>query len=191
MILETDLIRAALQVKADASEPREFLRCIHINEKHIEATDGKALVRMEHGQAVNVDILVNFTQEIPAEAEFSQFVLTEKPFVIHYNDAEEVIAYSYIELINSKYPQFDNVIPDSVTDKMPLIQSKLLALPYLLFECGAIGIQVSSKNSAVQFIFDALTNYRYGNPLLIVMPTYSDYFTEVQKILDNCLSEVE
>ncbi|EOE1542352.1 hypothetical protein ACJ9E6_000326 [Providencia rettgeri] len=188
MIFETSLIRAALMLTADANDSREYLHCIHINEKYIEATDGKAFVRMEHGQPIDADILVKFTQKIPANAEFSQIVLNEKPFVIHYDGTETAFASACIELIDSKYPQLDHNIPRVVIEKMPLISSRMLALPYLLFNSGAVGLQPSSETGAIRFIFDAFTNHEFGNPMLVAMPTHPDSFTAAQKSLDEYLS---
>ncbi len=49
MFIPTDILRAALLCVAGEKETREYLKGVYITPTHIKATDGRALVMMEHG----------------------------------------------------------------------------------------------------------------------------------------------
>ncbi|HHH1341049.1 TPA: hypothetical protein ACPZRY_004143 [Yersinia enterocolitica] len=97
MFIPTDILRAALLCVAGEKETREYLKGVYITPTHIKATDGRALVMMEHGCEVGNDIdgVFVFDGDIPdeaVEAEMTAIIADGGNwYAVHYDENEKPI----------------------------------------------------------------------------------------------------
>lgn len=180
MFFPTDILRAALHCVAGKNETREYLKGVYITPKHIKATDGRALVMMEHGADTDIDGVFRVIGDIPAEAEGTLIKTINAQWVaIHVNKDEKAVGHSLLELIEGKYPDFNKLLPDEPEpySGMPTFAADLLALPHLMFDGYApVKFKPYGKARPCVVILDAVTNRFYGNPLLVIMPMLDNAF---------------
>lgn len=195
MFIPTDILRAALLCVAGEKETREYLKGVYITPTHIKATDGRALVMMEHGCEVGNDIdgVFIFDGDIPdeaADAEITAIIADGSNwYAVHYDENEKPICSNMLELLDCKYPDFSKLLPaePEPCDEMPMFNAQLLALPYLMFRhgFGPVKFKPYGKGAPCQLLLDPATNHFYGNPLLVIMPLHSNTFELCQEVLNE------
>lgn len=183
MIFPTDILRAALHCVASESEPREYLQGVYITPTHIEATDGRAAVMMEHGADTDIDAVFLVKGEIPGSAEVTIIKhMDEGWMAIHSDENKEFVGFCELTLLDYRYPDFSKILPaePEPCDELPMFSAHLLALPYLMFgfEIGftAVKFKPSGKGGPCQLILDPGINRLYGNPILVIMPLRDNAF---------------
>lgn len=195
MFIPTDILRAALLCVAGESETREYLKGVYITPTHIKATDGRALVMMEHGCEVGNDIdgVFVFDGDIPdeaADAELTAIVADGSNwYAVHYDENEKPICSNMLELLDCKYPDFSKLLPaePESCDEIPMFNAQLLALPHLMFSCGfgVVKLKPYGKEAPCQLLLDPAINHLYGNPFLVIMPLRSSAFELCQEVLNE------
>ncbi|EPO8465798.1 hypothetical protein ACUH7A_003149 [Yersinia enterocolitica] len=192
MFIPTDILRAALLCVAGENETREYLKGVYITPTHIKATDGRALVMMEHGCNVGNDIdgVFIFNADIPDGAEGTIIMkMDDTWYAIHMLEDETPIAGVKIELLDCQYPDFSKVLPPEPEpcDELPMFGANLLALPYLMFAhgFGPVKFKPYGKGAPCQLLLDPATNHLYGNPFLVIMPLHDNAFELCQEVLNE------
>ncbi|MGH1531199.1 hypothetical protein [Yersinia proxima] len=195
MLIPTDILRAALLCVAGEKETREYLKGVYITPTHIKATDGRALVIMEHGCEVGNDIdgVFIFDGDIPdeaADAELTAIVADGGNwYAVHYDENEKPICSNMLELLDCKYPDFSKLLPaePEPCDELPMFNAQLLALPLLMFDrgFGSVKFKPYGKEAPCQLLLDPATNHFYGNPFLVIMPLRSNAFELCQEVLNE------
>ncbi|MGJ0626153.1 hypothetical protein [Xenorhabdus bovienii] len=190
MLIASDLLRAALicVAKGEDAEKRPQLSGVHITRKHLEATNGHALVRMELTENVinfddetDVDLIIRFCGDIPEKACFTDIQLGDEPKAFHLGEDEVVFSLTHLEIINGRFPDLDKNIPTEKQNVIPYFLAEYLAYPYLMFGRGAVLMEPSGMEAACRFRFGAFTNKLYGNPVFIVLPLYKDAFEAAEQ----------
>ncbi|CDG20548.1 conserved protein of unknown function [Xenorhabdus poinarii G6] len=188
MIIDTDLLRAALVcvAKGKNAETRPQLSGVHITRKHIEATNGHVLVRMELNEdsgtffddsdAADLDIIIRFCGDIPEKAHFIEIQLEGEPRAVHIDGNNTAFGFTRLEIINGNFPDLDKCIPTEKQNVIPHFRLEYLAYPYLMFREGAVLIEPSGMEAPCRFRFSPFTNRIYGNPIFIALPLYKDAF---------------
>lgn len=140
MFIFTDILRAALCCVADQNEERKYLQGVHITPTHIEATNGKAAVAMEHGSNAGIEAIFIVHGIIPDNADGTVIEIVDGSWVaLHYeaigDDGQQLVGSNTLELIECRYPDFSRLLPDNTAacDEMPMFASHLLALPDRMF----------------------------------------------------------
>ncbi|MGP2410185.1 hypothetical protein V2A84_11300 [Yersinia sp. 2553 StPb PI] len=195
MFIPTDILRAALLCVAGEEETREYLKGVYITPTHIKATDGRALVMMEHGCEVGNDIdgVFVFDGDIPdeaVEAEMTAIIADGSNwYAVHYDENEKPICSNMLELLDCQYPDFSKVLPPDPgpCEEFPMFTSQLLALPHLMFGSGfgPVKFKPYGKGAPCQLLLDPVTNHLYGNPFLVIMPLRDNAFELCQGVLDE------
>lgn len=195
MFIPTDILRAALLCVAGEKETCEYLKGVYITPTHIKATDGRALVMMEHGCDVGNDIdgVFIFDGDIPdeaADAELTAIIADGRNwYAVHYDENEKPICSNMLELLDCQYPDFSKVLPPDPEqcDELPMFGAQLLALPYLMFRhsFGPVKFKPYGKRAPCQLLLDPATNHLYGNPFLVIMPLHSNAFELCQEALNE------
>lgn len=190
MFYPTDILRAALHCVAGDDEPREYLKGVYITPTHIKATDGCALVMMEHGADTEIDAVFLVNGEIPDDAEGTAIMKFKgKWYASHIREDETVVGYSELELLDCDYPDFSKLLLDEPEpcDEMPMFAAKLLALPHLMFggNFGPVKFKPYGKRMPCVLELDPLTNHLYGNPLLVIMPLDDNAFELCAEVLND------
>lgn len=184
MFIHTDLLRAALCCVADETEARSYLRGVRITPTHIQATNGKAAVSMEHGTDTDIDDVFIVHGDIPDDADGTEIGIFDGVWVaVHYqsvgDNEEERVDCSWLEPVGGRYPDFDKLLPaePEPCDEPPMFASHFLALPYRMFgKCVPVKLKPYGPDAPCQLIVDPVTSRLYGNPLLIVMPLADNAF---------------
>ncbi|WP_145525699.1 beta clamp domain-containing protein [Yersinia rohdei] len=192
MFIPTDILRAALLCVAGEEETREYLKGVYITPTHIKATNGRALVMMEHGciEGADIDGVFIFDGDIPDGAEWTDVgKFNDEWFAIHYDENENVVSSEMLELLDCKYPDFSKLLPvePEPCDEMPMFNAQLLALPYLMFRhgFGPVKFKPNGKGAPCQLVLDPATNHLYGNPFLVIMPLHSNAFELCQEVMNE------
>ncbi|AHM72970.1 hypothetical protein [Yersinia hibernica] len=195
MFIPTDILRAALLCVAGEKGTREYLKGVYITPTHIKATDGSALVMMEHGCEAGNDIdgVFIFDGDIPdsaADAELTAIIADGNNwYAVHYDENEKPICSNMLELLDCQYPDFSRVLPPEPEpcDEFPMFNARLLALPYLMFRhgFGPVKFKPYGKGAPCQLLLDPATNHLYGNPFLVIMPMHDNAFEICQGVLDE------
>lgn len=191
MFIPTDILRAALLCVAGEKETREYLKGVYITPTHIKATDGRALVMMEHGCTdADIDGVFIFNADIPDDAEGTIIMkMDDTWYAIHILEDETPIAGDKIELIDCQYPDFSKVLPPEPEpcEEFPMFNARLLALPHLMFGhgFGPVKFKPYGKGAPCQLLLDPATNHLYGNPFLVIMPLHSNAFELCQEVLNE------
>lgn len=193
--IDTGLLRAALTLIATNDDPRPITKGIHVNSEYVEATNGHALVRMKHHAEFHHDITVRFNDPVPDDAEFSDIKVLDDGLcvaVYYLQDSGgefRSFSKSVLTAINIPYPDTNKLLKkDFVKGQAPLIASRYLALPYLMFGRGTVDILRVTDEPFTLFTMDALTAELYGEPLLLVMPVHDDSH-ELAKIIRDEMME--
>lgn len=194
--IDTNLLRAALELIAMNDDPRPVTKAIHINSEFIESTNGHALVRMRHHAEFCHDIAVQFNEPVPDNAEFADIKLLDDGLCIavYYREdqKEEFIPFitSGLKVISGTYPDMNVLLRDDfVKTSAPLISAKSLALPCIMFGIGTIDILCSPDRKSVLYVMDALTNEIYGDPQLMVMAVSPLSFELSQAFRDEAMED--
>ncbi|WP_145538723.1 hypothetical protein [Yersinia alsatica] len=192
MLIPTDILRAALLCVAGESETREYLKGVYITPTHIKATDGRALVMMEHGcdEGNDIDGVFIFDDDIPDDAEWTDIgKFNDEWYAINYDDNKSVVSVNEIKLLQCQYPDFSKLLPPEpeACDEFPMFNARLLALPYLMFRhgFGPVKFKPYGKGAPCQLLLDPATNHLYGNPFLVIMPLHSNAFELCQEALNE------
>lgn len=195
MMFPTDILRAALHCVADENEPRKYLRGVYITPTHVKATDGRALVMMEHGdKSADIDAVFIVHGDIPTEAEGTCIeCLDDGWLAIHYVSIDENqatrIGCNRLELVECCYPDFSKLLPAEADpcDEMPMFAARLLALPYLMFGSafGPVKFKPYGKKGPCQLILDPVADHLYGNPFLVIMPLRDNAFELCAEVLNE------
>ncbi|QDL31277.1 hypothetical protein [Serratia liquefaciens] len=195
MMFPTDILRAALHCVASKNEPREYLQGVHITPTHIEATDGRAAVMMEHGdEYCDIDAVFIVHGDIPAEADGTCIEsLDDGWLAIHYVSVDENkanrIGCNRLQMVECRYPDFSKLLPvePEPCDEMPMFSSRLLALPNLMFDSGFVPVKFKpyGKSAPCQLILDPATNHLFGNPFLVIMPLHDNAFDLCAEVLNE------
>lgn len=190
MFFPTDILRAALHCVAGESETREYLKGVYITPTHIKATDGRALVMMEHGADTDIDGVFRVIGDIPDDAEGTLIkTINDHWIAIHVNEDEKTVGHSQLELIEGKYPDFNKLLPDEPEpcNEMPMFAADLLALPHLMFGRNFAPVKFKSygKGKPCVLTLDPVTNRFYGNPFLVIMPLVDNAFEMYAEVLNE------
>ncbi|MDJ6542609.1 hypothetical protein LEC33_22820 [Salmonella enterica] len=193
MFIHTDLLRAALCCVADETETRSYLRGVRITPTHIQATNGKAAVSMEHGADTDIDEVFIVHGDIPDDADGTEIGIFDGVWVaVHYqsvgDNEEERVGCNQLEPIGGRYPDFDKLLPaePEPCDKQPIFASHLLALPYRMFgEQVPVRLKPYGRTAPCKVIIDPMTARLYGNPLLIIMPMYENVFEMCEEVMNE------
>ena len=192
--IDADLIRAALALISVNDDPRMATKFIHINSLYIEAANGHALVRMKHNAEFDQDIAVQFIFPVPDEAEFLDINSHDdgSHTVIYYRQDrdEEFRPFEKSELVlmQERYPDLTPLLTKTFKEgKTPLLASRYLALPYLMFGIGSVDVLPSEEDRSVLFAMDALTSEMYGEPVLIAMTMKKDIYKLSQSLRDQIM----
>lgn len=193
MFIDTDLLRAALCCVADETEARSYLRGVHITPTHIQATNGKAAVSMEHGADTDINGVFIVHGDIPDNADGTEIgTFDGELFAIHYesvsDDEEERVGCNRLEVVECRYPDFDKLLPaePEPCDKQPIFASHLLALPYRMFgEPVPVRLKPYGRTAPCQVIVNPMTAELYGDPLLIIMPMYENVFELYEEVMNE------
>ncbi|WP_145533620.1 hypothetical protein [Yersinia alsatica] len=192
MFIPTDILRAALLCVAGESETREYLKGVYITPTHIKATDGRALVMMEHGciEGADIDGVFIFDDDIPDDAEWTDIgKFNDEWYAINYDDNKSVVSVNEIKLLQCQYPDFSKLLPPEPEscDELPMFNAQLLALPYLMFRrgFGPVKFKPYGKGAPCQLLLDPATNHLYGNPFLVIMPLHSNAFELCREALNE------
>ncbi|MDE9554321.1 hypothetical protein KKJ06_02440 [Xenorhabdus bovienii] len=186
MLIASDLLRAALVcvAKGTSADKHPQISGVHITRKHLEATNGHALVRMELTENVidfdddtDVDLIIRFCGDIPEEACFTDILLGDEPKAFHLGEDNKVFSFTRLEIIDRRFPDLDKTIPTEKQNVMPYFGAKYLAYPSLMFKgSGSVLMEPSGMETACRFRFCAFTNRIYGNPVFVVLPVHKDIF---------------
>ncbi|HAF2407443.1 TPA: hypothetical protein G9E90_002744 [Salmonella enterica] len=183
MFIDTDLLRAALCCVADETEVRSYLRGVHITPTHIQATNGKAAVSMEHGADTNINGVFIVHGDIPDNADGTEIgTFDGEWFAIHFesvsDDEEERVGCNRLKVVECRYPDFDKLLPTEPEpcDELPIFASHLLALPCRMFGDTPVKLKPYGKAAPCQVIVNPMTAELYGNPFLIIMPMHENVF---------------
>lgn len=182
--IDAGLLRAALALIAAKDDPRPVTKAVHINGEFIESTNGHALVRMKHNAHFHNDIVVQFNDPVPDDAEFAEIKVLDDGLcvAVYYREeteAEFVPSDIFALTSNSEtYPDFDIFLKSEfVKTSMPPVSAKYLALPYLMFGAGVVDAMCTDDGKVVLFNMDQFTNEIFGHPQLVtmaIMPGYLD-----------------
>lgn len=194
--IDTNLLRAALELIAMNDDPRPVTKAIHINGEFIESTNGHALVRMRHHAEFCHDITVQFNEPVPDNAEFADIKLLDDGLCIavYYREAEEEefipIAKSVLATISMPYPDLNFFLKSEfVKTTMPPVSAKYLALPYLMFGTGVVDAMCTEDRKTVLFTMGALTNEIFGAPQLVAMAVLPSYFDLSNAVRDEIMGD--
>lgn len=193
MFIDTDLLRAALCCVADGTEARSYLRGVRITPTHIQATNGKAAVSMEHGADTDINDVFIVHGDIPDNADGTEIgTFDGEWFAIHYesvsDDEEERVGCNRLEIVECRYPDFDKLLPaePEPCDKQPIFASHLLALPYRMFgSVTPVKLKPYGKGAPCQVIVNPITARFYGNPFLIIMPMHENAFDMCEGVMNE------
>ena len=94
---------------ADKKDVRFYLRGFNVTKNHIEATDGKVLLRMKHDAKRVKEGIYIIKGRIPAKCINIKFKKDIVEFLCHVNT---VIGVAVLEKVDGKYPNFDKVISE-------------------------------------------------------------------------------
>ncbi|EEP9438273.1 hypothetical protein HCO87_003107 [Salmonella enterica subsp. enterica serovar Reading] len=193
MFIDTDLLRAALCCVADETEVRSYLRGVRITPTHIQATNGKTAVSMEHGADTDINGVFIVHGDIPENADGTEIgTFDGELFAIHYesvsDDEEERVGCNRLEIVECRYPDFDKLLPaePEPCDEPPIFASHLLALP-----CRMLGISTPvklkpyGKTAPCLVIVDPMTAMVYGNPFLVIMPMHENVFDLCEGVMNE------
>lgn len=182
--IDAGLLRAALTLIAAKDDPRPVTKAVHINSEFIESANGHALVRMKHNAHFHNDIVVQFNDPVPDNAEFAEIKVLDDGLcvAVYYREEKEAefvpFGTSALTRRSETYPDFDIFLKgEFVKSALPPFSAKYLALPYLMFGAGVVDATCTADGKAVLFNMDQFTNEIFGNPQLVamaIMPGYLD-----------------
>lgn len=187
MFFPTDILRAALHCVAGENETREYLKGVYITSTHIKATDGRALVMMEHGADTDIDAVFIIQGDIPDNADGTEIrIIGGEWFAIHYitinDDDIRLVGSNILDRVDCSYPDFNKLLSTEPEpcDEFPMFAARLLALPHLMFggNFGPVKFKPYGKAKPCVLELDPFTNHLFGNPLLVIMPL-ADYAFEM------------
>ncbi|MDE8556081.1 hypothetical protein [Pantoea vagans] len=191
MFIHTDLLRAALCCVADQKEERRYLQGVNITSTHIQATDGRAFISMEHGCNDTTEGVFIFEGPIPDEADGTviKHLGGNDWLAVHMQESGKVVWQTVIEQVDAHYPDFSRLLsgePEQCTS-FPIFQARLLALPYRMFDMGIVPVKFKpwGDGRPCQLILDETVNRLYGNPVLIIMPMTNDTFEKLEQAFDE------
>lgn len=186
--IETSRLRAALTLLKMSDDVRLITNCIHINAEYIEVSNGHVVLRMKHNSEFSDDIVIQFDEAIPSDAEYTYIKSYDDGsyVAIHYKQEKDENFYpSYktrLTLIKNKYPSFNRLFEQKfIKGEVPLLQSMYLALPYLLFGRVITGVLKTKDNKSVLFDFSLLTKKSFGDPKLLVLAVADNAFDIADK----------
>lgn len=181
--IDAGLLRAALTLIAAKDDPRPVTKAVHINGEFIESTNGHALVRMKHNAYFYHDIVVQFNEPVPDDAEFTDIRVLDDGLCIavHYREVQEAefipTARSVLTPVSVPYPDLDFFLKSEfVKTALPPVSAGYLALPYLMFGAGVVDAMCTADGKAVLFNMDQFTNEIFGDPQLVIMAITPEYF---------------
>lgn len=187
--IETSQLRAALTLLKMSDDVRLITNCIHINAEYIEVSNGHVVLRMKHNSEFSDDIVIQFNEAIPSDAEYTHIKSYDDGsyVAIHYKQEKDENFYpSYktrLTLIKNKYPSFNRLFEQEfIKGEVPLLQSMYLALPYLLFGRVITGMLKTKDSKSVLFDFSLLTKKSFGDPKLLVLAVADNAFDIADKV---------
>lgn len=187
--IETSQLRAALTLLKMSDDVRLVTNCVHINAEHIEVSNGHVVLRMKHNSEFSDDIVIQFDEAIPSDAEYTHVKSYDDGsyVAIHYKQEKDENFYpSYktkLTLIKDKYPSFNRLFEQEfIKGETPLIQAMYLALPYLLFGRVITGMLKTKDSKSVLFDFSLLTKKSFGDPKLLVLAVADNTFDIADKV---------
>ncbi|CDG20657.1 conserved protein of unknown function [Xenorhabdus poinarii G6] len=179
MIIKTHLLRSVLAL-TDKKDIRTYCQGIHITSKHIEATDGRAILRLEHGEKYqeDTDIFVIFrTNKIPKEAINTELNFSNNfPAAWHRDTENEFIGRNNVDVVQYEYPNIsrhtDATLSSKKSNAIPYIHVRYLNLLSKIFPEKEFAVQLEPTGmaSVCRFKFTKEIKEKYGNPDFIVMP---------------------
>ncbi|AOM40434.1 hypothetical protein [Xenorhabdus hominickii] len=189
MIIDSDLLRAALVcvAKEERAEKHPQISGVHITRKHLEATNGHVLVRMEltedsgtffdDNDAADIDLIIRFCGDIPEKACFTDILLGDEPKAFHLGEDNKVFSFTRLEIIDRRFPDLGKTIPTEKQNVIPCFLAEYLAYPSQMFkESGAVLMEPSGMEAPCRFRFCSFTNRIYGNPVFVVLPVHKNIF---------------
>lgn len=181
--IDAGLLRAALTLITAKDDPRPITKAVHINGEFIESTNGHALVRMKHNAHFHHDIVVQFNDPVPDDAEFAEIKVLDDGLcvAVYYREETEAefVPFETFALTrrSETYPDFDIFLKrEFVKNALPPVSATYLALPYLMFGFGVVDAMCTEDGKAVLFNMDPLANEVFGNPQLVAMAVMPEYF---------------
>lgn len=194
--IDAGLLRAALILIAAKDDPRPVTKAAHINGEFIESTNGHALVRMKHNAYFHHDIVVQFNDPVPDDAEFAEIKVLDDGLcaAVYYREEKEAefVPFDIAELTrrSETYPDFDIFLKgEFVKSALPPVSAKYLALPYLMFGAGVVDATCTEDRKAVLFNMGPLTNEIYGDPQLVAMAVMPEYFDVCRAACDEVMED--
>lgn len=196
--IDAGLLRAALTLIAAKDDPRPVTKAVHINGEFIESTNGHALVRMKHNAHFYHDIVVQFNDPVPDDAEFAHIKQLDDGLciVVYYREEQEAefvpFGTSELTVVSAfaPYPDFDIFLKgEFVKSALPPVSAKYLALPYLMFGAGVVDATCTEDRKAVLFNMGPLTNEIYGDPQLVAMAVMPEYFDVCRAACDEVMED--
>ncbi|HBC7441677.1 TPA: hypothetical protein KEY66_000776 [Morganella morganii] len=194
--IDAGLLRAALTLIAAKDDPRPVTKAVHINGEFIESTNGHALVRMKHNANFHHDIVVQFNDPVPDDAEFAEIKVLDDGLcaAVYYREEKEAefVPFDIAELTRDMetYPDFDIFLKgEFVKNALPPVSAKYLALPYLMFGAGVVDATCTEDRKAVLFNMGPLTNEIYGDPQLVAMAVMPEYFDVCRAACDEVMED--
>ncbi|WP_341541325.1 hypothetical protein [Klebsiella michiganensis] len=189
-LFPTDILRAALYCTAKPDDKRTYLQGVYITPTHIRATNGSALVAMEHGADTTIDAVFIVRGDIPEESEGVLFTLYDDGWVaIHMDEDGEPFASNVLQKIDCEYPDFSKVLPEKAEPckEFPLFSARTLALPYEMFKSnfGPVVFKPYGPTSPCEVLLDPVTRHLFGNPFMVIMPLQEDAFEMLEEVLDE------
>lgn len=189
MFFPTDILRAALHCVAGENETREYLKGVHITPTHIKATDGRALVMMEHRAKTNINAVFVVHGKISPNAEGTFIENTDGAWVaIHVDENMKTVGTSNLEKMDCCYPDFTKLLPPKPEpwEEVPIFSARLLALPQLMFGTGLpVKLKPYGSSAPCLVMIDPATSRFYGNPFLVIMPMHDNAFEICRKVFDE------
>tara|TARA_R110000851_G_scaffold182230_1_gene331334 strand:- start:331 stop:870 length:540 start_codon:yes stop_codon:yes gene_type:complete len=171
--IKSALLRAAMLCQAK-DDVRFYLNGVHVNGKHIEATNGHIAVRMTMDSDKGESLIVSIKSKIPAAAVNTTLLINDEPIAKHYDLLGSLCAVSVIEIIVGNYPSIDKVIKDETkpVDYVGINTEYISLFPKMFKErFSTAKMEFNGIMEAIKMTSTSpIINEEYGSPIFIIMP---------------------
>lgn len=176
MKIDTCKLRAADEFRAKG-DIRCYLNGIRINKDYIQATNGHIAIQMDSGVKTRLDVIVRFKGKIPAKAEKTKLEFSKgKNIAYHYDSMGDILSVQIFQIEDGKFPDFDRIIPKEIKigKTFPPINMHYMAVIKKAFskeQLMAVRPVSYDKEKVVLYEIPPFQANKYGNPLIMIMPT--------------------